>query len=184
MSESNRLTFRLLSLLLQYPDEWLKSAIADMEEFSEMLSERSAELIFGRFLPWLQNSTLLAAQEYYTQTFDLSPKACLHLTWDRSGDGKERGGELVRLLQAYREGGFECISKDLPDYLPMVLEFASVCHDGSGFELLREFGPEIEKLHLHLQACRSPYADLLSLLSETVSGTRAEDRKARDDELG
>lgn len=91
MSESRRFLFKLLSLLLQYPDTGLKSAFSDLEELSSKLSERSAELICRRFLPYLQTTPLLRAQEYYTQTFDLSPESCLYLTWHRWGEGEERG---------------------------------------------------------------------------------------------
>ncbi|MDR3568838.1 MAG: nitrate reductase molybdenum cofactor assembly chaperone [Syntrophobacteraceae bacterium] len=178
MSESNRLTFKLLSIFLQYPDERLQGSLAHMEEFRAMLPEKSS-VILGRFLDWLRNTSLLQAQEHYTQTFDLSPQTCLYLTWRRWSDGKERGQELTRLLQAYRDGGFECVSKDLPDYLPMVLEFSSACPDDSGLGLLREFGPEIEKLHVDLRKSESPYADLLLLLTETVAAPRAEDTKER-----
>ena len=183
MTESRRLLLKLLSIYLQYPEGRLMGALPAMEECSETLPERSAGITFRGFLGYLQSTPLLRAQEYYTQTFDLNPATCLYLTWGRFGDGKERGPDLARLLRTYLDGGFECVSKDLPDYLPMVLEFASVCPDDSGFELLREFCPEIEKLHARLQESGSPYAGLLALLAETVAASPAEDRR-RDDELG
>jgi nitrate reductase delta subunit len=179
MSDSARWLFKLLSILLQYPDEGLTSALADMEEYSAMLPEKIAEPVFGRFLPWLRNTPLLDAQEHYTQTFDHSPETCLYLTWRRWGEGKERGRELARLLQLFRDAGLECVSRDLPDYLPMILEFASVCFDDSGVGLLLDFGPEIEKLHVRLRENASPYADLLWLLAETVAPPRAQDAKER-----
>ncbi len=183
MSESRRFLFKLLSLLLQYPDTGLKSAFSDLEELSSKLSERSAELICRRFLPYLQTTPLLRAQEYYTQTFDLSPESCLYLTWHRWREGEERGRDLARLLRIYRQAGYECVSKDLPDYLPLVLEFASVCPGDSGFGLLSKFSPEIEKLRVRLQESGSPYAGLLALLAEAVTEPQQEDRR-RDDELG
>lgn len=177
MTEPRRLLFKLLSLLLQYPDSGLRAALAGLEELSGELPTKDSEPIYRGFLPYLQTTPLVRAQQCYTQTFDLSPQTCLYLTWHRFGDGKERGADLARLLRVYRDGGFECVSKDLPDYLPMVLEFASVCLDDSGFGLLREFSPEIEKLRIHLQESESPYAGLLALLSETVAAPQAEDRR-------
>jgi nitrate reductase delta subunit len=181
MTESQRLLLKLLSILLLYPDELLMSGLSDLEEFSDTVSEKSAELIGRRFLPYLQGGPLLRAQECYTRTFDLSPENSLYLTWHRFGDGKERGAALASLRGIYRDNDCECVSTDLPDYLPMLLEFASICPDDSGLEVLRHFGPEIEKIHLHLQKSDSPYASLFALLTEAVAAPPDEEKRSEDE---
>ncbi len=193
MTESDRLLLKLLSILLQYPDDSLPGGLADPGELLEPApgdfamarlapGGTPAELI-GRFLAHLRSGPLLCAQEIYTRTFDLSPATCLYLTWHRRADAKERGGDLARLVGVYRDGGYECVSRDLPDFLPMILEFASVCADDSGLELLRDFSPEIEKIRLKLKESQSPYAELFDLLAEAIATPRAEKERS-EDELG
>jgi nitrate reductase delta subunit len=169
MTEESRLLFKLLSILLHYPDALLMDSLGELGELSAEVSERSAELIGGSFLPYLEATPLLRAQEYYTKTFDLSPGTCLYLSWHRLGESKERGAELARLSGLYRSAGLECVAKDLPDYLPMILEFASICPGEGGLELLRDFSAEIEKIHLRLKENQSPYEVLFTLLSEAES---------------
>lgn len=182
MTESDRLLLKLLSLLLQYPDPKLTADLAGLGELAGELPEACLEQIHRRFLPYLQSSPLLSIQQAYTQTFDLNPATCLYLTYHRWGDGKERGRDLARLRRSYQDAGYEDACGELPDYLPMVLEFASVSPGDTGFALLREFSSEIEQLHAHLQESRSPYAGLLGLLAEVFTAPGPEDER-RDDEL-
>lgn len=169
MTETGRLLCKLLSILLHYPDGLLMDSLGELEDLSAQASVSSAQLIGGSFLPYLRATPLLRAQEYYTRTFDLSPATCLYLSWHRLGESKERGAELARLRGLYRGEGLECVAADLPDYLPMILEFASICPGDAGLEVLRDYRPEIEKLHLRLKESQSPYEVLFTLLSEMES---------------
>ncbi|MGC9194374.1 MAG: nitrate reductase molybdenum cofactor assembly chaperone [Syntrophobacteraceae bacterium] len=179
MTESSRLLFKLLSVLLHYPDSLLMDSLGEIEALSAEVSQRCEELIGGSFLPYLRATPLLRAQEYYTRTFDLSPTTCLYLSWHRLGESKERGAELARLSGLYRSEGLECVAEDLPDYLPMILEFASICPGDGGLELLRDFSPEIEKLRLRLKESQSPYEVLFALLSEVESLASGQSSKER-----
>lgn len=180
MTESGRFLAKLLSVALQYPDSELKTALAGLEDFSGVFPDSSSEQIWRGFLSYLQTTPLLRAQECYSQTFDLSPQSCLYLTWHRWGESKERGADLARLVRIYLDGGFECVTRDLPDYLPMVLEFASICPDESGFALLTEFSPEIEKIRGCLMENGNPYAGLLALLSEKSFSPQTEPAEERE----
>ncbi|MGC8495185.1 MAG: nitrate reductase molybdenum cofactor assembly chaperone [Syntrophobacteraceae bacterium] len=180
MTESGRFLAKLLSVALQYPDSELQTSLAELNELPEVLPDNSSEQILRGFLNYLENTPLLRAQECYSQTFDLSPDSCLYLTWHRWGENKERGADLARLVRIYRDGGFQCVTGDLPDYLPMVLEFASVCPDESGFKLLGEFGPEIDKIRQRLNESGSPYAGLLTLLSEKSFSPQPETAEERE----
>lgn len=182
MTEPDRLLLKFLSLLLQYPDTGLKSALASLEELAGELPEASSSQICRRFLPYLKATPLLRIQEEYTQTFDLNPAGCLYLTYHRWGNDRKRGGALAGLHQTYHDCGYESTSGELPDYLPLVLEFASASPGDKGFEVLHQFSSEIEKLDTHLRERRSPYADLLGVLVEAVA-ERAPADKRRDDDL-
>ncbi len=180
MTESGRFLAKLLSVALQYPDSELKTTLAGLDDLAGELPDNSSAQIWSGFLNYLQTTPLLRAQECYAQTFDLSPQSCLYLTWHRWGENKERGADLARLVRIYLDGGFECATRDLPDYLPMVLEFASVCPDESGLKLLGEFGPEIDKIRQRLNESGSPYAGLLALLSEKSFSPQTETAEERE----
>lgn len=181
MTEAERLLLKVVSLLLQYPDRKLTTALAGLEGLSGELPASSSVPICHSFLAYLKTTPLLRVQETYTQTFDLNPSTCLYLTYHRWGDNKERGRNLTRLLQIYQDAGYESASGELPDYLPMVLEFASVCPGDTGIALLREFATEIEKLHSQLHESRSPYAGLLGLLAEMVTAPLLENKRRHDE---
>jgi nitrate reductase delta subunit len=71
---------------------------------------------------------------------------------------------LLRLKRLYAQAGLELAREELPDYLPLVLEFASLAPGDVGETLLREHRPELELLRANLHDTGSPYADLLEAL--------------------
>ena len=100
----------------------------------------------------------LAAE--YVETFDQRNRASLYLTWWTAGDTRNRGDEIIRFLRAYREAGFEYGGEELPDHLPVVLDFAACGGERAaeiGTALLAEHRGALEKLRDHL-ARRSPDA--------------------------
>jgi nitrate reductase delta subunit len=85
----------------------------------------------------------------------------LNLTYHRWGDGKERGSALARLLHLYAKAGYEIADGELPDYLPLVLEFLSVGPPESAHEIMAEYHPQVSILASRLAESSSPYAALL-----------------------
>jgi nitrate reductase delta subunit len=117
--------------------------------------------------PWLELSELLRypeedlqRQEEYVRTFDFDRRASLHLTYHTHGDRRQRGLELVKLKRRYAEAGLELDAAELPDYLPVMLEFAAL-EPEAGEALLNEHRPAIELVRARLHERGSPYAELL-----------------------
>ena len=130
---------------------------------------RDAAAIAGtrraRALPRLpRGDTQTELERRYVETFDLRRRSSLYLSYYLHGDTRKRGMALLRLKRLYAAAGLELAGGELPDYLPLVLEFAALAPDGAGEALLREHRPSLELLRANLHAAGSPYAQLLDAL--------------------
>ena len=114
----------------------------------------------------------VAAQQRYVDTFDLQRRSSLYLTYFRHGDTRRRGLSLLRLKRLYRAAGLVLEDGELPDYLPVMLEFAAMAPEGLGLRLLAEHRGDLELLRLHLEQLRSPYAHLLEAICDGLPRLR------------
>lgn len=147
--------WRLCSLLLQYPDAELAAAQEELE------SAAASEPRVARFLELRRGRPIDELQREYVETFDFDRRACLHLTYHTHGDRRQRGLELVRLKRRFAEAGLPLTGGELPDYLPVLLEFADLAPEGLGVALLAELRGPIELVRAALEGRRSPYALVL-----------------------
>ena len=162
---------RLLSVLLQYPDEELVAA-------QDELRRACLDARVASFVDTIAGVPLRELQDEYVTTFDFDRRASLYLTYHSHGDRRQRGLELVRLKRRFADAGFELAEDELPDYLPALLEFASLAPDGTG--PLSELRPSVELVRGRLHARESRYAPLLDVLVETLPPlTRAQEERAR-----
>jgi nitrate reductase delta subunit len=124
--ENHRPLFKLLSACLSYPDAALAAAVPELAAAAADVEDRRIGEPLAEFAAHLGAEPLLRLQEHYTAVFDLRPRASLNLTYHLMGDREERGRALAGLLALYRDDGFEPAVNELPDYLPLLLEFLSV----------------------------------------------------------
>ena len=167
MREGERTLLKLVSLLLQYPEASLLDSLASLEGAVSEISDPGAKARCGDFLDHLRNTPLLRLQETYSATFDLNPSTSLDLGYHRWGDGKERGGALARLVSLYSQAGYELIDGVLPDHLPLLLEFLSLCPEEMSREITNEYGGQVAILASRLVEDGSPYAGLLRIVSDS-----------------
>ena len=120
----------------------------------------------GRFLELAAKKTLLELQENYCASFDLNPSTCLNLTYHKHGDGKERGAALARLREEYECSGHETATSELPDFLPLVFEFLSICDENQFRIILNDYSTAVNEIGLRLKGEGSDY----SLLFDVISG--------------
>jgi nitrate reductase delta subunit len=151
--------FRVLSVLLQYPDERLLEGVDELRAAAR--DERVAV-----FVDELGRVPLRELQDEYVQTFDFDRRASLYLTYHTHGDRRQRGLELVRLKRRFAEAGLELSDRELPDYLPALLEFASLVDGGDA--LLAELRPSLELVRARLHERGSRWAPLLDVLVEAL----------------
>ena len=153
--------WQLLSPLLQYPDPQLLAAGDELELAAEGMPE------IGRFLGWQGATPLGELQQTYVRTFDFDRRASLHLTYHTHGDRRQRGLELVRLKRRFAEAGLPLTGGELPDFLPVLLEFAALASE-EGEALLNELRAPLELVRARLHETQSPYADLLDALVDAL----------------
>ncbi|WP_067699719.1 nitrate reductase molybdenum cofactor assembly chaperone [Nocardia jejuensis] len=158
--------FQAVAHCLDYPDE-------QFFERLPMLAHSAGELT-----PFLDHARTLgreALAEHYVATFDFRKQHCLHLTWWLDGDTRRRGQSLLSIKQLYRDHGMHLNGVELPDYLPVVLEFTAAT---GRRELLIEHRPGLELLRLALADNESPYAGVVTALCARLPGTSPRDRAA------
>jgi nitrate reductase delta subunit len=150
-----------ISLLLQYPDaETVRSAGALVAGLGR--ARRAPEAAVRAFAEGLDGVPLAELQRRYVETFDFDASTSLHLTYHLYGDQRRRGAALIELNGRYAECGLRLEEgAELPDYLPVVLEFAELGPPGAGARLLAELRAPLELVRSRLRERESPYALLL-----------------------
>ncbi|MET9390263.1 nitrate reductase molybdenum cofactor assembly chaperone [Streptomyces sp. NPDC006624] len=171
------LTLRLVSLLLQYPDTELTASRAELATVVGALPATPAADHLARFTDWFAAQEPEALERTYVDMFDLRRKSSLYLTYYLHGDTRRRGMALLTLNQRYRAAGWDTDGSELPDHLPVVLEFAALAGPGGGEAPLRQHRRGLELIHRALTDADSPYrhvlAALLTLLPPPTEADRA-----------
>jgi nitrate reductase delta subunit len=151
----------LLSVLLSYPDDRLVEAEDELAAaISALPASRQKEAIESFWSYWQRSSPIERAQ-HYVETFDLQKRCSLYLSFYLQGDKRQRGMSLLHLKRLYAAAGLHLESKELPDYLPVILEFAEFAPPGYGERILADLRPALEALRAGLRTLGSPYAHLL-----------------------
>jgi nitrate reductase delta subunit len=114
----------------------------------------------------MEQLDLYDLQELYVLLFDRSRTLSLNLFEHVHGESRERGPAMVDLLETYRAGGFDLVSTELPDHLPILLEFLSTRPLAEAKEMLGDAGHILAALAERLQRRESNYAAVLAALAE------------------
>ncbi len=167
--------YKFMALLLEYPSNefcaHLKELAETVDEFNLSADEKQ---VLAGFIAWCQSLDATALQAKYVETFDLTPDHCLYLTHHLyEEEDRERGATLATLKEFFRHNGFEVANGELPDYVPLILEFVSQCDDlavtGS---LLQQSGPALEEVATRLVAHQLPWGPLLEVLINHLDPAR------------
>ena len=166
--------WQVVSLLLEYPTEELlghRPLVADaVADLPSPVREPLA-----RFLTTLGTAPLGQLQRDYVETFDVTRRCCLYLTYFAHGDTRKRGLALVQFKQAYRKAGVEFEAAELPDHLSVVLEFGASYDPETAWRLLNDHRAGIEMLRIALAEKGSPWHDLMLALGATLPELKGED---------
>ncbi len=157
---------KVLAVLFHYPDDAVRDAadelVAAVDE-DGLLGGRHRRAV-ADFIHRLRDGELLAAQADYVETFDRGRARSLYVYEHLHGESRDRGQAMVALNQLYREHGFAISARELPDYLPLFLEFLSQRPLEEALHWLEEIGEVLQVLHARLAARESPYAPLMEIL--------------------
>jgi nitrate reductase delta subunit len=171
-----RIAHMAASLLLDYPDVERRARFAVVAASVQALPD-ALQAAFGAFLDAADDLSQQQLEVHFTATFDLKRKCCPYLSYYAAGDTRRRGMALVRFVEAYRAAGWEAAADELPDYLPMVLEFSALSDSPIARELLSAHRDGIEVLRTALETIKSPYAYVVEAVSLSLPKIDEETRK-------
>jgi len=159
-------TLKTLGVLLWYPNEVWRSAASDLCDViaQEMLIGNEQLANLRAFAMRLQKADLFDLQEDYVDTFDRVRSLSLHLFEHVHGDSRDRGQAMVDLAERYKEQGVSLAASELPDYLPVFLEYLSMLPKEQALEELAEIGHILVVLGKRLAERGSSYSTVLDTL--------------------
>lgn len=189
-----RVVHQAAALCLAYPDQEL---IDRLDLIEDALKQTFAAELFAPVLAHLRTgptgqpesgeadlARMARLQGFHVQEFDLSRRHAFHLSYWTEGDTRRRGEVLARIKQQYRDSGLVGrLDGELPDYLPIMLEFA-VADPERGSELLQEYRASLELLRLELHADKLPHAGVLDAICHHLPGESAQSRSEVQERFG
>jgi len=183
------LTYRVLSALLSYPTPELKAAAPEAMRIlgeDKLLQGEQFEGVCT-FIDWLLNTPQLDVEAAYIDAFDRGRSTSLHLFEHIHGESRARGEAMLRLLLRYRAHGLELEAAELPDFLPLFLEFLSTRSAHEAAKHLAEVSDIISLIGRRLAKRRAPHAAVLEAIASLAerAGRNAselpDENEGRDD---
>ncbi|TQJ33404.1 nitrate reductase molybdenum cofactor assembly chaperone [Arthrobacter sp. SLBN-122] len=176
MSRRDQVLYMAGAWCLSYPDQDLLGKVplmrAALAEFAGAVEH------FREVLDALESMPLMESQAHYVREFDLGRRHALHLSYWTDGDTRRRGEVLGLFKEAYRHSGVLVdLDGELPDYLPMVLEFAARVDPAAGRTLLQRYRASLEMLRLGLLRDNLPHAAILAAICATLPGKSPQDEQ-------
>lgn len=159
-------TYKVLSALLEYPDDALIAAANDMraaladDDCLPAAIQAGIETLLRR----LESVEQLMLQEEYVALFDRGRSTSLHLFEHVHGESRDRGQAMVNLIEAYGSHGLDITARELPDYLPLFLEFVSLVPAAEARATLGETAHILAALAARLRQRQSAYAAVFEAL--------------------
>lgn len=177
------ISLRVLARLLAYPDAELRSQLPDLRQAlladNVVKGARLAEL--NALMTHLAGGDALENEADYVQIFDRGRATSLHLFEHVHGDSRERGPAMIDLTQTYEKAGLFLGPDEMPDYLPVVLEFVSTQPPVEARAFLSEMAHIFNAIFSALDKLDSAYASVIGALLE-IAGETAHAVKVTPDE--
>jgi len=171
-----KLTLRALAALLAYPSRELQDHVADIREAfdAEDALAPPARRRLESLLDALATRDLLDLQADYTELFDRARTLSLNLFEHVHGDSRERGQAMIDLRRQYAERGWLFAGTELPDFVPVFVEFASCLPPAEARETLAQPAHVFAALEQRLAQRGSPYAAIFAAVTG-LSGARPDE---------
>ncbi len=160
--------YKILSVLLEYPKKDLTDHWDELNQLINELPDLSADdkKILTGFTQWASSLSLTKFQADYVDNFDMTADNSLYLTYHLFDEqDRDRGPALIQLSELYKSTGFEIGDGELPDYLPLILEYVSTMDDvASAQAFLQQTSQVAEIIASNLEKNESPYAPLVRMV--------------------
>nr|WP_230081449.1 nitrate reductase molybdenum cofactor assembly chaperone [Aeromicrobium senzhongii] len=162
---------------MSYPHD---EVLAALPELTSALGEQRPDPAVRELqavLAWLAETPPEQLRNDYVETFDLSRSHALHLSYWTEGDTRRRGEVLAAFKQVYRDSGMVVrLDGELPDHLPVVLEFAALVDPQAGSALLQRYRASLEMLRFELEDHGSHWAGAVRAVCATLPGASPRNR--------
>ena len=160
--------YKVLSVLLEYPR---KELVENWDEMRQLVSnlpnlgDEDRDRLNG-FIEWASTLSLTKLQAKYVDSFDMTAENSLYLTYHLFDEqDRDRGPALIELTELYKSTGFEISDGELPDYLPLILEYVSTMEDTSSAQaFLKQTAQAADIIAGNLEKNASPYAPLIRVV--------------------
>jgi len=163
-------------LLLAYPDSEQDSRLALIETaIGDLGLDLRRQLVAA--VDHLRSLSLIEASAQYAEVFDWKRRRTLFLTYYTAGDTRNRGMALLAFSDMYRAAGVIPPTRELPDHLAVLLEFAATVDEDAGYDQLRKHRTPIDMLHDGLLRASPIYAGVIAAVSATLPPATAADLK-------
>lgn len=166
-------TLKALSLVLSYPTRELQGAMSEIGAVlaSDTRITAATRRSLRPLVETLSTSDLYALEEQFVLLFDRSRTLSLNLFEHVHGESRDRGGAMVSLIETYREGGFDPATSELPDHLPVLLEFLATRPTREARDTLADAAHIFQALSERLDRRESPYGAVFAVLLQ-LSGAK------------
>lgn len=164
MKQSLQTAFSCSSFLLFYPELGWREAVMELQEEIEAIEQEEVKASLIAFIKEGLNKTNDQLIDCYVYTFDFGKKTNMYLTYMNTGEQRERGIELLELKQHYKKSGLEVTDKELPDYLPLLLEFFANADEQDSEPIMSKYKENIQALHVQLKEAGSMYEPILAAI--------------------
>lgn len=166
-------TLKAFSLILSYPTLELQHAMPEIGAVlaSDTRLTTAARRALRPLVEELGRRDIYDLQEIYVMLFDRSRTLSLNLFEHVHGESRDRGGAMVSLVETYREGGFDPVTSELPDHLPVLLEFLATRPFAEAQETLADAAHIFDALSARLVRRESPYDAVFASLLQLAGGT-------------
>ncbi|MDL9944934.1 nitrate reductase molybdenum cofactor assembly chaperone [Gordonia sp. ABSL11-1] len=175
----DRVIHQVASWCLGYPDDVLLGRLDLLRAALDEQPPGVQVTLLSGFVHHLGTADPDGLRRDYIDVFDLSRKQTLYLSYWTDGDTRRRGATLGEFKQLYRDSGFLVdLGGELPDHLPIVLEFSARADPRRGREVLEKYRPALELIRLALAERGSRHADVLAAVCATLPGPAPADRES------
>jgi nitrate reductase delta subunit len=170
------LTFKVLAALLVYPEQELIDSLGEMAAIldAERALPKPERRALEALMVDLRTADLMDAQARYVALFDHARSLSLHLYEHSHGESRDRGQAMVNLLRHYRSKGFDLGTSELPDFLPLFLEFLSTQPADEARALLGQAVEVVALLRARLERREAPYGAVFRAI-EALAPRRVDD---------
>jgi len=149
--------YKIFAFLLEYPSDERFRALPELQTAMKDIEDTQVQHDMNHFLEILSNKTLDEWLDHYIEFFDFGKKTNLYVTYLKNGEQKERGLELLKLKKFYEESGYAMTDEELPDFLPLMLEFCSQVPLTTSNELLTMHSQAVNEIKKRLRENDSFY---------------------------